>query len=194
MSWNIRSFTPHIFYGNHLNNWLINYPKLFDSNYWLLLGSNKNPSVQPRYVTEYSVYYPSYFHTRFSLHTFSTLFLTLKSTFASRSILALSLSFKWSLSITCTRYAHWFLKDSPAHSLLRSFHSSHFSRWLVRVSIGSPLPHQKRVTLFNLEKKILSLGEHVLVHLQLFTATRCMPAFRALPLGSRFFLWQHSIL
>jgi len=74
-------------------------------------------------------------------------------------------AFKLSLSITCTVHAHQAFKSCPAHSRSRSCRASRFARRLARVSIRSPFPHQVRVTLFNMEKKILSLGEHVLVQL-----------------------------
>lgn len=70
------------------------------------------------------------------------------------------------------------LQLAPSFIIFRSFHSA---RWLARIFIGSPLPHQEWVTLFSSEKKILSLGEHVLVHLLFPIALRCVPAIGALP-------------
>lgn len=104
------------------------------------------------------------------------------SAFMSRSIHALSLIHSNCLPRSrahATRIdSKGVLQLAPSFIIFRSFHSA---RWLARIFIGSPLPHQEWVTLFSSEKKILSLGEHVLVHLLSPIALRCMPVIGALP-------------
>lgn len=70
-------------------------------------------------------------------------------------------AFELSFSITCT------LLRTPtpvqfSSSLLLALRALTLSR---AFPFARLLPHQERVTLFNMEKKVLSLGEHVLVHL-----------------------------
>lgn len=72
-------------------------------------------------------------------------------------------------------------RHSPARSFPRYFSFISLRALTRAISIGSPLPHQEWITLFSSEEKILSLGEHVLVHLLFSIASRCMPAIGALP-------------
>lgn len=107
----------------------------------------------------------------------------LKFAWSSRLIHILSLFNSRHLSFdhvhTCN--AHRFLKDSPQLAgIYVLFRLSHFSCWLAHVPICSLTPHQRRAAVINSgEKKILSLSEHVLVHLHIFRHTPVHIGFQA---------------